>query len=355
MTQILLCPECRVPEQFTMEHLWLNSGIIVQRNDPSSRLCFMECENLDPLYEGIGKSIGMPIDHMVIDIILKGTANYVGNIIPQEVKDTMKSEVLGAEVIIGALSTRAQLYGYGKYEFVGYRYEGDKDDYLTIRVTEPYSLLLCCGSLAGSIEAVMDIPQEAAYKEISPGVFEVKSCMSEHNKELKERLRIKKYLYQDGDMELERCSSCGGPKALSSYKWSLDRGIIANTGTARRMALIGPGALDPVFEELEKELGETIPHAVVEAQRRFVKEGFYSIEEISDEEAFRTQLALRGLGNLREMEIGANGLHMRIDNAAGHLMIVGLAQGLFDMAFDLDSHVEWEVSENADLELEVSP
>jgi hypothetical protein len=98
-----------------------------------------------------------------------------------------------------------------------------------------------------------------------------------------------------------------------------------------------------VAEELEKELGETIPNAVVEAQRRFVKEGFYSIDEISNEEAFRAQLALRGLGNLREMEIAATGLHMRIGNAAGHLIIAGLAQGLFDMAFDVDSHVEWEV------------
>ncbi len=94
---------------------------------------------------------------------------------------------------------------------------------------------------------------------------------------------------------------------------------------------------------------------VVEAQRRFTETGFYSIEQVSNEGDFRTQLALRGLGNLQEMRIGSRGLFMHIDNAAGYLMTIGMVQGLFEMIFDVDSKVEWALSESGNLEVEVNP
>jgi hypothetical protein len=121
------------------------------------------------------------------------------------------------------------------------------------------------------------------------------------------------------------------------------------------MAVLGPTFLDPLFDELELELGDTIPRAVVEAQRRFVKTGFYSIEEVSNEGSMRTQFALRGLGNLRGIEMGKKGVRVRLDNAVMHLLVVGMIQGLFEMTFGVDSNVEWELSEENDLLVEVTP
>ena len=46
---------------------------------------------------------------------------------------------------------------------------------------------------------------------------------------------------------------------------------------------------------------------------------------------------------------------MRLDNATLHLMIVGMMQGIFDSAFDTDSTVEWELSDDRQLHLEVTP
>jgi hypothetical protein len=355
MTVAETCPECKVPRLITGEHLWLNSGVMVQKANQAARLAFMECENLDPLYSGIGEIIGMPVDRMVIDIARRATSHYLEGLLPQAVKEMILDKEMDIRVYIDALLTTARIFGSGKYEFVDVRFKGDKDDYGIIRITEPYSLLLSVGVHAGSCEALTDNPNDVTYKELSPGVYESKAYWSDRSEELEERLYFKQYHHREGDIELERCATCGGPKALSGFKWYLDRGIITNTSTNRRMALLGPAMLDPIFRELEKELGETIPRVVVEAQRRFVKTGFYSIEEVSDSGDFRTQLALRGLGNLREMKMGTKGLSMRIDNAALHLMIVGLAQGLFEMAFDVDSHVEWELSEDEDLELEVTP
>jgi hypothetical protein len=355
MIDIRLCPECEVPEQITRDHLWLNSGVIVHKASQTSRLAFIECENLDPLFRGIGEIIGMPIDHIVTDIARRTAAIYLSNQMPPRVRETVRKQVSGLDAIIDAMIVTSRLFGLGKYELVDIRTEGDEGDYNITRISEPYSLLIGVGTIAGSRQALSGRPAAVSFKEISPGVYDVKASAGERPEELEERLHFKEYHHRDGDIELEKCATCGGPKALSGCRWHLDRGVIINTHTSRRMALLGPANLDPIFDVLEEELGETIPHTVVEAQRRFVKSGFYSITDVSDEGDFRTQLALRGLGDLREIEMGAKGLRMRIDNAAVHLMIVGLAQGLFEMALDVESNVEWELSQEGDLKLEVIP
>ena len=45
----------------------------------------------------------------------------------------------------------------------------------------------------------------------------------------------------------------------------------------------------------------------MEAWRRFIRSGFYSIDEISDEGDFRTQLATGGYGDLRDIKWGPEG------------------------------------------------
>jgi hypothetical protein len=53
--------------------------------------------------------------------------------------------------------------------------------------------------------------------------------------------------------------------------------------------------------------------------------------------------------------MGAQGMSMRVDNAANHLLTVGIAQGYFERAFDIRSHVEWELSVEGDLLVEATP
>ena len=117
--------------------------------------------------------------------------------------------------------------------------------------------------------------------------------------------------------------------------------------------MLGPAALDAIFEELERELGENIPEVVIEAQRRFVKAGFSSSQEVRSVEDFRQELALRGVGNLREFEADKSGLRVRIENPYLHLMLVGLTQGLFELAFGREGDVEWDLIEDGDLIIRV--
>ncbi len=352
---INLCPECGVPEAITRDNVWLNSGVMVQSTDTTRRVGFIESENLDPVYRGIESIIGAPIDRLVLDTVRKGTVEYIKNITPPEVRGMIHSGQLPVGIMADALITNGKLNGFGAYELVDLQIAGESTDSMTLRIAEPFSVLICAGIHAGTCEAISDRPYEVTYRELSPGLFESRAYISEHPEELEQRLDMKPYRHRDGDVGLERCPTCGGPSALSGFKWLLDRGIVMNSYNNKRMTLIGPEVQDPLFEELEKELGDTIPMVVIEAQRRFVKSGFYSIGELSNEGDIRSQLALRGLGNLREITMVSNGLRLRVDNVAGYLMTVGMAQGLFEMAFDVVSNVEWEISEEGDLQVQVTP
>jgi hypothetical protein len=132
--------------------------------------------------------------------------------------------------------------------------------------------------------------------------------------------------------------------------------VIANINNRRRIAIQGDAMLDPIFAELESELGDTIPRVVVESQRRFTRSGFYTLEDITNEGDFRTQLALRGLGYLKELEMRRKGMRMRIENVALPLIVLGLAQGFFEIGFGLEETVvDWEISKDGTLEAEVKP
>ncbi len=349
------CPECNTPTHITSEHRWLSSGVIVQTNDTRNRLAFVESENLDPLYRGIGELIGAPIEHIVIEASRRATRGYIGRMVPEETKRLMQEGAIGPGMLVETSFQFARLMGFGNASLVDYRLERDDKDFMTVRVAEPYSALLWGGNFAGTFEAITNRAVGVTYKEVSPGLIEATIVPNEHPPEMKKRLPMQPFEHPGGDIELERCGTCGGPSALSLYQWDLEAGIIRSTPTERRMALLGPHMVDPTFQELERELGDDISQVVIEAQARFTKTGFYAVAEVVSEEAVRADFALRGLGNVRELKMGKHGVTLRVENVALHLMVIGLAQGLFEQAFDLESAASWTLSEDGTLELTLIP
>jgi len=363
MAEFLRCEECGVPERIAAERQWLNSGVVVQRGNRILRTGFLEVDNLDPLYAGIAEIIGMPIDRLIAESTRKGGRRYVQGLIPPGIQDMLRDGSLELEAVIDLLLQTAEISGYGRCELLELYLDKSFDDgmffhvgdHVRFKVTDPYSIAPVSGVFAGACEAVTGFPFTVEYKETGANAYEIKTSSADHSDEAEERLEIKEYHYREGNIELEKCSTCGLPKALSSFKWIDDKGTIVDTRSGRRMVGVGPYIMDPLFEELEEELGDAIPRAVVESQRRFIKTGFISVEEVRDEDAYRAQLALKGMGNLREMKMKADGLRMRIENADCYLMLVGTAQALFEMAFDVDSHVEWELAGEGDLDIQVTP
>jgi hypothetical protein len=349
------CRECNVPDLFYQSHEWLNNGDIVQRANHRARMGMIESEALDPLFTNVGKIIGTSIYPQIINIISRGSKIYLDKLMPEEFKDLVRSKQGDFSQIAEPIMTLCHVMGFGQYDFRGYRYEDDPDDYAIVRIFRPFSVPEVVGAFAGAISAVVGGEHSVSYEEISPGMYEVTTRWTEYEEVLKEKLHIYEYHHRDGDIEFERCATCSCPKPFSDYFWDLEKGVVVNGKTGRRMALIGFEMLGAVFLALEDELGDTIPRVVVEAQRRFVKTGFYSIEDVRDENVLRNELALRGLGNVQELTMNPKGLRLRINNVSGHLLTIGIVQGIFEMALNVKSFVDWELSEEGNLDVEVTP
>ncbi len=348
------CPECGVPTYITADHRWLNSGAIVQASAEKTRPYFLECGNLDPLFDGIAGMIGELIEPIVIDIKRMNVKTYIEGVLPAETREMLRRREVDWKPINDILRMVARLTGCGKYEVLNYQDLGADDDFVTESISDPLSVPYACGTMAAAFEILFGRELGVIYRKTSPDYLEITCFPESHPDEYRGRFRTETYRHRGGDVELDRCAVCGGPAALAGYRWYPDRGIIKNTYTGKRMAILG-SETDALFAGLEREFGKVIPSAVVETQRRFVKTGFYSIEEVGDEGDIRTQLALRGLGSLRDIRMGKRGVRMRLDNAGLHLMVVGLVQGLFEMAFGIESSVDWELSADGDLEVEVIP
>ncbi len=354
MVELEMCPECNVPLFMTNENIWLDNGDMVQARAHGNRLAFIECENLDPLFAGIGQIIGLPIEPIVVETVRRNMRRYLRQFVTDEMRDRIMAGELDPTEVDKLFMATAIPTGYGKYEVVESRFKRDGDDYNTVKVSEPFSVPMCAGSHCAAMEAILGYDHAVTYSQLDQQTYQINAFPFPQPRAFVDRLHSQRYEPQPGDLELERCATCGGPKALSMCAWYLNRGIIINKPLQRRMALVGPAELDPIFAELEDELGEMIPQIVVEAQRRFTKTGFYTMHEVEDEGDFRIQLALRGLGNLRELKINRRGLHMLVENAALPMIIVGMMQGIFEMAFDMDTNLEWEVS-RGNLRVELTP
>lgn len=357
MPDIDICPECGIPFYITSQHEWMSNGVIQSGSEARHRLVLFESGNLDPLFEGIAEIVGMPIERLVIDASRRSTRSYMEHVVPDDIKDMIRSGDIDLKLVFDSTFLIWRAMGYGKLSLGEVRYHGRKDDHIIVLAERPYSIPLSVGNFAGSIEAIIGREPGFKYEETTPGVYKITIFEAENPPGLKERLRWKGYdqEYIQGDIEFERCVGCGGPSALGEFNWDQVNGSIRSTVTGRRMVLTGPSMIDPIFDELETELGETIPRVVVEAQRRYVRSGFFAVEEVISEENMRAQVALRGLGYLEKLKMGRKGVRLRIENAALPLLAVGLTQGTFEKAFNVNSEVEWEVYDDGALEVEVIP
>jgi hypothetical protein len=354
MNELEVCPECGLPKLVTSEHAWLDNGDMVQARDHSNRVILLECENLDPLFREIGNIIGMSIEPILMGAVRRGLRTYLRLFIPDETRKKVRAKELSLKAVDDGFRELGRPMGYGSYEFVDMRYEDDGDDFFTVSISEPFSVPISAASHCAAMEAILDTDYAVTYSQAGPDKYTISAFPSPHPRGLKGRMHTQPYAHTAGDFELERCPTCGGPRALSVCKWYLERGVIVIEALGHRMAVLGAPYLNPIFEELEEELGDTIPQVIVEAQKRFTKTGFYTIEDVADAGDFRVQLALRGLGNLRELRMGRRGVHMLVENVTVPQLVVGMMQGIFEMAFDLESNVEWRVS-RGNLMMELTP
>ena len=353
MAKVKLCPECGIPRHVGNQIIWRDNGTMAQRRNPEHRSVLMESENIDGVFHELEQIIAHPIEHIIIESRRRSSADYLEKIVPGVLRRI--GRFVGIKPVMSRMSNIAKALGYGDMELVEMRWKRDADDYSILRVRDPYSLPLICGDVAGTIHVFEGREVSVTYERKAPLEYELEVRIESRPPELRERLAWREYVYKDGDIGLERCSRCGVPRAVQEFEYNVSKGIMLNKRTGRRMVGIGPAALEAIFDELERELGENIPEAIIEAQRRFVTGGFFSKREIESEHDFRLQFALRGWGNLKELDFSAQSLRCRLENACLHLLIVGMLLGFYELVYEQSGDVDWKLKEDGDLLVVVSP
>ena len=347
-----LCLECGAPKRITKEHTWLNNGLIVEAKNPDRRMLFFESENLVELFRNIEQIVGHDIERIIIESQRRMTYDYVINLVPPLVRKIVR--LVGIKLLARNLIDLTRLMGYGDTTLDSVRFKKEADDHVAVIIRNPWFLQSFCGLLSGGMEAVTGLESDVSYEEVAPDTYRITTYISSHPKDLAERLWERKRVSKEGHLELVRCNACGGPKDLDQFVWNEAEGIIETRSNQRRMVLVGPGEFEPVFDDLENELGEHIPKVVIEAQRRLVTEGFYSREDVRQEKDLIRHFALRGMGNLREIRLEKNRLHARLENPCMHLVIVGLFQGFYELIFGHHGDIAWEIEPDGDLSIDVT-
>jgi len=345
-----VCKTCGVPLVVSKSHIWNPDGTITQRRDPDHRLIFFESDSFNELFKNIENLIGLPLEKIVIESKARATKEYVKKLLPGA--RGLIARIIGLRRIAQRVIDQGKILGYGKIMLLGYSW---KENYITVEIENPYSLPLFCGDLRGANEAVKNVSGTVAYQEIRPGKFQVKAFLKEHAPELRERLRREQLPRKKGDITYHRCPSCNIPIEISNFKWDFDSGIISQKETGLRMAILGPDGIQAVLDELEAELGETIPEVIIKAQKMHVLEKIQPRWKYANEGDIRNWLAIQGLGNLVSLEAEGDRYSARIENPCLPLLIAGTGAAFYEFLIGKSCSMSWKVEEDGDLILSFEP
>lgn len=376
MDGIERCGVCGIPLFIGEQLSWENNGVIALRASPFNRMVAMETGVIDGLFAELAGMLESPVEDMVVESRRRETRRFIERTFAFEVRNLLlypdgreqlegrttfekmleRSLVRMAKDLTLRVMEVAQIFGYGKFK-LGERWEsGQKYPWRMAYIRDPYSVLMWAADVLGTVEAFEGRDMRVTWREISPRFYRVEVVPGEHPVELEEKLGRRRYPFKPGSLEWETCPECGVPVALSSFRWDLGEGFITEVRRGRRVALVGPLALEAVFRELEYSHGAAVSEKVVEAQRRYAKSVATRDDALVSGEEFRKDLALRGFGNLVEYRADGAGVDLRMENACLPLLVAGTAQALFELAAGVDETLcRWEVFDDGDLVLEIRP
>ncbi len=371
--QIERCEECGTPSLMGNELRWESGGVISLSQSPHNRMVIFESNIIDNVFRGIERILGRSIEPMVVESRRRETRRFIERSFPFEIRNTLllgdaspsaKDSPLSRamadfvvrirEDLVERVTNVARVFGYGE---VSVEWGADEPyPWRRLVMRYPYSVPLWKADILGTIEAFEGQDMWIEGEELEEDVYRLRVLPSEHPVELKSKLkRRKRYEFKEGDLEHERCPSCGVPRVVTQYLWDLEKGIITATDTGRRVAVFGPLALEAVFDDLAAEHGPELSRAVVEAHRRFIRERVDASLASKVNAMLKMHMARRGLGYLASLEGSRKKLEMKVRNACLELFMVGMSQPFFEIATgNENTFAEWEIDEEGDLSISIS-
>ncbi|WP_458011095.1 hypothetical protein [Candidatus Solincola sp.] len=351
---------------------WESGGVISLAQSPHNRMVIYESNIIDNVFRGIEGILGRSIEPMVVESRRRETRRFIERSFPFEIRNTLllgdagptaKDSPLSRamadfvvrirEDLVERVSGVARVFGYGEVS-VDWA-EDEPYPWRRLVMRYPYSVPLWKADILGTVEAFEGLDMWIEGEEMEEDVFRLHLFPSEHPVELGGKLRRRKrYEFVAGDVEHEKCPSCGVPSLISGYHWDLERGIITASDTGRRVAVFGPLALEAVFDDLAEEHGPALRRAVVEAHRRYIHERVDRELVSTITGMLKMHMARRGLGYLVSLEGDRKKLEMTLHNACLELFMVGMTQAFYEITSGNESTIaEWELNEEGRLSISI--
>ena len=370
---IEVCEKCGVPTMVSTGLKWENNGVISLAASPRNRMVFFESEAIDRIFGGLEELILIPIEHIVIESRCRETKRYIERAFPPEVRSIIDGKESSLEermarmapeeketlyatmrVITQSIIDIAKNYGYGDQRLSELWESGADYPWRVQLIKDPYSILFIAADNLGSVEAFERVDMRVRCERTGESTYRTEVYPGAHSMELGERLKRRRYDFKPSEITYELCPECGVPLSICGRVWDLDGGSITDPETGRRMAIFGPFSMDSICDDLQTELGDDIPKAVIESTRRYIRTAWKLDSWNRDGLTFQQMIALRGLGNLVRFEGDRDQLHLTIENSCLHLPMAGAVQALVEMAYRVESSsIEWELAEDGDLELTI--
>jgi hypothetical protein len=329
-----VCPECGVPKVVAKQQKWESDGTITQVQNPGYRLFLADIDGLDFLFSGLQEMLGIPIDSIITEGTRKASLLYLRHVLAG-----LKGKIVRAVAIRQAyqmLSKVGVIMGYGYFELI----ERKKGEHVKIFGRDPYFLPLVVGDLLATFNVLEGTSAEVDLKE-EDGGWMITMAPGEENIDLVSRLEQIVVPAKPGTVRFARCRSCGTPVDLRSFHWDYERGSLVDNSRQRRVAVIDPEGIESVMRELEAELGEDIPRAVLDTYRRYAKEAIRGSGAHADPDRLAHWLAVVGMGNLVEHKVTDGAMEAVVENASPTLLVAGMLQGSFELATGTDSTCEY--------------
>ena len=350
------CGECGIPLGIARTMSWNSDGTISQKEDPLHRMIFFECDNLDRLWLRLSEILAVTKEHIweiVIDSKSRATRAFLFRTLPWHVN--LVAKFIGYRTMIKTIEAQGLVMGYGKITVGGQYPRRGRPERVTVYVEDPYSLPLFCGDFKGSAEVLERRGATITWQALDARRYQADVTVKD------ERVEEESFVLQDGaakkpgDIAFKPCPSCGTPLELKRFAWDLEAGIVKGTESGRRLAFFGTSGMRAVFDELMHELGDRVVDAIIEIERENALAAMSAEEAKGGLEGLRAIAAIRGLGLLTSLDVGENGMSLRMSNPSIPEYVIGLALGIFELVSGRRGKSEWRIEADGDLSIEISP
>ncbi len=347
MSGIRLCRVCGVPMTFSKDYKWNSDGTTTMASDPDLRNVFIEAEGIDRLFHNINNLLGTDITRIIAEGKRKFSHDYLSGMFSGPKGAVIR--LLLRRQVYKMISSISPVTGYGDFTLMDYR----RGEYVKVRGRNIYCLPLLMGDMQAVFEVVEGKPGAVSIAEDGDGYILEITPGEEVELDLKSRLELVPQQRKAGEINYHRCPECNLPLDFREFEWDFEEGTITDRNSGRNMALISLESLRIVFGELESELGEDIPRTIMEAQRLYIRDAFTPAELESREDYISHQLALRGMGNLVELDTGVESMDIRVENGSPPPMVAGFLQGVFELLTGKDSLCSYELGGDGTLSVAV--